>query len=89
MALLVSRSPACGVNNLEQCPDCRAGAPCPRDVLYQSVALTGVYNGGKPLTNQMISDLFKNYNASRLFRWGDRFSVLAAHAAWYVIDQEV
>lgn len=85
---LVANAVPCGENNLERCPSCRQGAACPRDVLYQYVAKTAIYNDGKPLSNQQIKDLFKNSHASKIYLWKEHFPEIAAHAAWYVTDKE-
>lgn len=78
---LVASSIACKLSRLERCPSCRAGEACPRDVLYQSVARVGIYNDGKPLTNEKINELFKNNAASKFYRWKVSYPELAAFAA--------
>jgi hypothetical protein len=45
-------SKLCGDSNEEACPSCRAGQPCPGDVMYQAVADMAVLGIGKELTRK-------------------------------------
>ena len=82
-------SQPCGDSNEEACPSCRAGQPCPRDVLYQAIAEMAVLGTSKELTRKRIDDNLLGKNESRKINsWPRRHPEAAAWMLWRVVAFE-
>jgi hypothetical protein len=82
-------STPCGDSSEEACPSCRAGQPCPRDILYQVVAEMAVLGMGKELTPKRINDyLLGNDKSRKINNWPTRHPEAAAWMLWRVVTFE-
>lgn len=85
----LSQSKPCGDTASEQCPACREGDPCPRDTVYQLVAISALLGRSGALTRPEVTAFFKPKSISGLSVWSQKYKEIAAYAAWYLIDEEL
>ena len=86
---VAAASKPCGDSNEEACPACRAGQPCPRDVMYQAVAEMAVLGMGKELTSKRIDDNLLGKNKTRkIHKWLRRHPEAVAWMLWRVVAFE-
>jgi hypothetical protein len=84
----VAVSPGCGVTSTDACPSCRAGEPCPREVLHQQVARMAVIGREGTLTQQHVKRLFTAGSPPTLVKWAQTHVEVAGYAVWMVLQRD-
>jgi len=82
----IRASAPCATETIEACPSCRAGEPCPRDVLYIPVATIAILGAVGEMSRDRVEDHLLGKRPNRKINdWMTHPDVLA-YMLWFIVD---